>query len=358
MKSKSKKRKWLLPGIVLLALYSFAPAPTPLENVGNVILRFSYGGQATQDDGIDVIMHFDTSPRSARAKLSVTKVQGDGIDVILNQVQDDVITGTVSDSGGPIPGVAVSIKGKNVSTVTDENGVYSIEATIGDILVFNYPGYETVEITIEGQTLIDVELFMAVALEEAVINAGYYTVKDKERTGSTSRVTAEEIENQPVGNVLSAIQGRMTGVSITQNSGVPGSGYEIQIRGVNSLRRQGNYPLYIIDGVPINSRIAASLSGSIIPYGEVNPLNILNPNDIESIEILKDADATAIYGSRGANGVVVITTQEGKAGKTSISFNSTVMFSDPARKMDMLTTEEYLHMRRLAFENDGITELP
>src|SRR5690606_15456469 len=181
MKSKSKKRKWLLPGIVLLALYSFAPAPTPLENVGNVVPRSSYGGQAIQDDGIDVI---------------------------LNQVQDDVITGTVSDSGGPIPGVAVSIKGKNVSTVTDENGVYSIEATIGDILVFNYPGYETVEITIEGQTLIDVELFMAVALEEAVINAGYYTVKDKERTGSISRVTAEEIENQPVGNVLSAIQGR------------------------------------------------------------------------------------------------------------------------------------------------------
>src|SRR5690606_31763039 len=138
MKSKSKKRKWLLPGIVLLALYSFAPAPTPLENVGNVVPRSSYGGQAIQDDGIDVIMHFDTSPRSARAKLSVTKVQGDGIDVILTQVQDDVITGTVSDSGGPIPGVAVSIKGKKVSKVTGEDGDYSIDAAISDISVFNF----------------------------------------------------------------------------------------------------------------------------------------------------------------------------------------------------------------------------
>lgn len=269
------------------------------------------------------------------------------------------ITGIVSDAGGPIPGVIVQVKGSGISTITDELGYYSIQATPGDILVFTYPGYETMEIIVGDELILDVEIFESIThLEEAVINAGYYTVKDKERTGSISRVTAEEIENQPVGNVLAAVQGRMAGVNITQSSGIPGSGFEVQIRGVNSLRRDGNYPLYIVDGVPLVINRSSTLSGAIIPYADINPLNSINPRDIQSIEILKDADATAIYGSRGANGVILITTKKGQKGQTNIHFNSSYSVSKVARKMEMMNAQQYLNMRQQAFANSGITEYP
>lgn len=195
-------------------------------------------------------------------------------------------------------------------------------------------------------------------IKEIVINAGYYAVKDKERTGSISKVTAKDIENQPVTNVLSTIQGRMAGVSITQNSGVPGGGFDIQIRGKNSLRTAGNAPLYIIDGVPMGSEMTSPYSGVVLPGASINPLSSINPNDIESLEILKDADATAIYGSRGANGVVLITTKKGKSGKLGLSFNTAYALSQVASKMKMLSTQQYLDMRRQAFANDGITNYP
>jgi TonB-linked SusC/RagA family outer membrane protein len=195
-------------------------------------------------------------------------------------------------------------------------------------------------------------------IEEITLNAGYYSVKDKERTGSIAKVTAKDIENQPVTNVLSTVQGRMAGVSIMQNSGVPGGGFDIQIRGKNSLRTTGNAPLYIIDGVPIGSEMTSPYSGVILPGASMNPLNSINPNDIESLEILKDADATAIYGSRGANGVVLVTTKKSKAGKLGLSFNTTYGLSQVASKMKMMDTGQYLNMRTQAFANDGITAYP
>ncbi|UKB78591.1 SusC/RagA family TonB-linked outer membrane protein [Chryseobacterium sp. MEBOG07] len=195
-------------------------------------------------------------------------------------------------------------------------------------------------------------------IKEIVINAGYYAVKDKERTGSISKVTAKDIENQPVTNVLSTMQGRMAGVSITQNSGVPGGGFDIQIRGKNSLRTAGNAPLYIIDGVPMGSEMTSPYSGVVLPGASINPLNSINPNDIESLEILKDADATAIYGSRGANGVVLVTTKKGKSGKLGLRFTTTYGLSQVASKMKMMGTQQYLDMRKQAFANDGITNYP
>lgn len=195
-------------------------------------------------------------------------------------------------------------------------------------------------------------------IEEITLNAGYYAVKDKERTGSISKVTAKDIENQPVTNVLSTLQGRMAGVNITQNSGVPGGGFDIQIRGKNSLRTAGNAPLYIIDGVPMGSEMTSPYSGVVLPGASINPLNSINPNDIESLEILKDADATAIYGSRGANGVVLITTKKGKSGKLVLHFTSTYGLSKVASKMKMMNTPQYLDMRKQAFANDNITNYP
>lgn len=270
-----------------------------------------------------------------------------------------LITGQVYDSAGAIMDASVSVLASDVVVYTSEDGSYSISASASDVLVFAYPGYASVEVLVGSQLVIDVELVGAsVALEEAVINAGYYTVKDRERTGSISRVVASDIENQPVGNVLSAVQGRMAGVQIVQNSGVPGGGFQVQIRGINSLRLDGNLPLYIIDGVLISPSSPSDLSGTILPYNEINPLNALNPNDIESIEVLKDADATSIYGSRGANGVILVTTKKGKYKKTSFSLNTNYGVSRVINKLKMMNTAQYLGMRMAAFSNDGITELP
>jgi TonB-dependent SusC/RagA subfamily outer membrane receptor len=191
-----------------------------------------------------------------------------------------------------------------------------------------------------------------------VLNAGYYQVKERESTGSIAKVTSKDIENQPVNNVLSAVQGRMPGVNIVQNSGTSGGGFEIQIRGRNSLRRAGNNPLYIVDGVPMISESPSNLSGTILPSSSINPLNTINPNEIESIEVLKDADATAIYGSRGSNGVVLITTKKALAGKLSVHFNQSYDISEPASKMKMMNTEQYLSMRKQAFVNSGISTYP
>jgi TonB-linked SusC/RagA family outer membrane protein len=195
-------------------------------------------------------------------------------------------------------------------------------------------------------------------IEEITLNAGYYSVKEKERTGSIAKVTVKDIENQPVNNVLSTVQGRMAGVSIIQNSGVPGGGFDIQIRGRNSLRTAGNAPLYIIDGVPMGNEMTSPYSGVILPGASINPLNSINPNDIESLEVLKDADATAIYGSRGANGVVLVTTKKGKSGKLALSLNTSYGLCSIISRMKMMNTGQYLNMRRQAFANDGITTYP
>ncbi|MFS4474159.1 SusC/RagA family TonB-linked outer membrane protein [Chryseobacterium sp. T20] len=204
------------------------------------------------------------------------------------------------------------------------------------------------------------------SIEEVILNAGYYNVKDKERTGSISKVAAKEIENQPVNNVFSSIQGRMAGVNIVQNSGVPGGGFEIQIRGQNSLRTgsftdpSGNVPLYVVDGIPFSDILSqkSQISSTIFPAGSINPLNSINPNDIESIEVLKDADATAIYGSRGANGVVLITTKKGKKGKVSLNFSTNYGISEALSNLKLMNKDQYIQMRRDAYINDKITNYP
>ncbi|WON94368.1 SusC/RagA family TonB-linked outer membrane protein [Sphingobacterium sp. UGAL515B_05] len=196
-------------------------------------------------------------------------------------------------------------------------------------------------------------------IDEVILNAGYYKVSKKEQTGSIAKVSAKEIENQPISNVLAAAQGRMAGVSIVQSSGVPGSGFQVQIRGKNSLRSDGNNPLYIVDGVPIGNEVKTfGFTSAILPMSSISPLNSINPNDIESIEVLKDADATAIYGSRGANGVILVTTKKGKSGRLSVSLTSSYALSNVMSRLKMMNTEQYLSMRRQAFFNSGISTYP
>ncbi|MBC9797032.1 SusC/RagA family TonB-linked outer membrane protein [Sinomicrobium weinanense] len=267
------------------------------------------------------------------------------------------VSGTVMDESGlPLPGVNIVIKDRGAGTMSDENGKYTIAVQDTDILIFSFVGFKTEEIPVKGQTSINVQLEEDVTtLNEVTVNAGYYTVRERERTGNISRVTSEELELQPVVNPLQALQGRMPGVSITQNSNIPGASGTIRIRGRNSLRSEGNLPLYIIDGVPVNSSPITS-SGGLLSISEgIYPLNTLNLSNIESIEVLKDADATAIYGSRGANGVILITTKKGREGKTDFNLG---MYSGAGRiskKLKLLNTPQYLEMRREAFINSGET---
>lgn len=329
--------------------------------------------------------------------------------------QTQVISGTVTAGNKPLSGVIVSDKNSNQTTLTNSKGVFMLTLKLSDahnnkqksVLLFKHPQYKERAIPVIlnekarnigsaglGQMVIDIDLLRddvygdqggkyadsdaganananangginsnnqdtkIKGIEEVIINAGYYKVKDKERTGSIAKVSAKDIENQSVTNVLSAAQGRMAGVSITQNSGVPGGGFDIQIRGKNSLRREGNEPLYIIDGVPLSAETPSLYAVTILPSASINPLNAINPNDIESFEILKDADATAIYGSRGANGVIIVTTKKGRKGRTELKLNTAYSLSRVVNHMEMMNTEQYLNMRRQGYANDGVTTIP
>ncbi|MDQ0477465.1 SusC/RagA family TonB-linked outer membrane protein [Chryseobacterium sp. MDT2-18] len=282
------------------------------------------------------------------------------------QAQTRTISGTVTSSNQPLSGVFISQKGSNQVTTTNEKGTYRLEVTAENpILLFRHPEYSEQQITVSNQSVININLEPKVkGIEEVILNAGYYKVKDKERTGSIAKVSAKDIENQPVTNVLSALQGRMAGVSITQNSGTPGGGFDVQIRGRNSLRNvmnsltDGNVPLYIIDGVPAAGGLVSTLSAGALPLQQINPLNSINPNDIESIEVLKDADATSIYGSRGGNGVILITTKKGKAVPVHLTLNTSQSFSQVGSHLRMMNSGEYTAMRRQAYSNVAAGEYP
>ncbi len=271
------------------------------------------------------------------------------------------VSGTVTDtSGNPLVGVNLVVESKNIGTISDMDGSFTIKADPTDVLVFSMVGFKTLSVPIGGREEVFVSMEENVTvLGEVVLNAGYYTVSERERTGSIEKVTAVEIEKQPISNPLAALQGRVAGVEIQQTSGFSGSNFNIQIRGRNSIRSQANAPLYIVDGVPFS---ASSLGGSIasvaLPGTGISPLNDLSPNDIESIEILKDADATAIYGSRGANGVVLITTKKGRSSETTLELNVSTGLGRVVNTMDLMGTSDYLVMRREAYANDGVTEYP
>jgi TonB-linked SusC/RagA family outer membrane protein len=274
--------------------------------------------------------------------------------------QQTQITGTITVDGMPMTGVSITVVGKQATAVSGEDGRFVISAEPTDTLIFAFVGFRTVTEPLNGRTSLSISLQEdTTALQEVTVNAGYYSVKEKERTGSIAKIKAADIEKQPVSNPLAAIQGRMSGVNITQSTGTPGGGFSIEVRGLNSLRGQGNDPLYIIDGIPYASQSlgSSSLTNGVLP-GLPSPLNSINPSDIESIEVLKDADATAIYGSRGANGVVLITTKKGKAGTTKFNVQASTTVGNAVSKLKVLNTQQYLAMRREAFANDGITEYP
>lgn len=255
------------------------------------------------------------------------------------------VSGTVSDANGPLPGASVLVKGTTNGTQTDFDGNYTLDG-IDDTatLVFSYIGYRTVEMPVNGRSTINVTLQEdAQALDEVVI-IGYGQTTVKDATGAVAAVTSEDFNGGIIASPEQLIQGKTAGVQITQASGEPGAGVNLRIRGSNSIRSNNN-PLFVVDGIPLSGESTTPSGGDVINGSNAtrNPLNFINPNDIESMSILKDASATAIYGSRGANGVVIITTKSGRAGQGGVwEFNSNLSISSPANEYDLFDRDEFL----------------
>lgn len=250
------------------------------------------------------------------------------------------ISGKVTDlsDGSPLPGVNIVVKGTSIGTVTDIEGNYRI-STPDDakILVFSSVGYETEEVAIGNTTVIDVALSPDIQSLSEVVVVGYGTQKKADITGAIATMEAEGIEERPLARVDQALVGQMAGVRVQQTSGVPGKGFRIQVRGTGSITAN-NEPLYVIDGFPLEVSPQNASGG----FSTGNPLDNINPNDIASIQVLKDASAAAIYGSRAANGVVIITTKSGQAGKARINFNVYTGWNETAKKLDVLNADEWV----------------
>ncbi|MDO5970728.1 TonB-dependent receptor [Flavivirga aquimarina] len=253
------------------------------------------------------------------------------------------VSGVVTDGQNiPIPGVNVIIKGSSTGAATDFDGHYSINANSGDILVFSYLGFQTLEATYTGQSSLDVQLQEDTSQLEEVVVIGYGGVKSKDLTGSVKVIGPKDFNKGISNSPGQLLQGKMAGVNVTTGSGEPGSAVDINIRGVNSIGSSSN-PLFVVDGVPLDggSSNDNGLTGVGGTSRSKSPLNFLNPQDIESITVLKDASATAIYGTRGSNGVVLIQTKKGKVGKTRVTFGASTGFSTVARDVDVLSASEY-----------------
>ncbi len=267
-----------------------------------------------------------------------------------------------NEKGEAVAGVSISIKGGKTIGVTNDNGEFTLTNVADNaILVFSAINTETLEIKLNGRSEINLGLKSKVSVLDEVQMIAYGTTNRRIGTGDISTVKADDIAKQPVSNPLLALQGRIPGMEIIQSTGLPGSGVTVKIRGQNSIQN-GNDPLYIIDGVPYFSQNVVTGLDRILGLSGTNasgsPLSNINPSDIESIDVLKDADATAIYGSRGANGVVLITTKKGKAGQMKVDVNMETGWGKVAKELGLLNTRQYLDMRYEALKNDGITTIP
>lgn len=254
------------------------------------------------------------------------------------------VSGKITDSstGESIPGANVLEKGTSNGTVTDIDGNYSLSVKSGATLVVSFIGYATQEVAVGSRAVVDVSMQIDVTELSEVVVIGYGQTTVKDATGAVAAVTSEDFNGGVISSPEQLIQGKTAGVQITTTSGSPGAGVQLRIRGTSSIRSNNN-PLFVVDGVPLSGGTQpASADVGFGTQADTNPLNFINPNDIESISILKDASATAIYGSRGANGVVIITTKSGKGNRGTFDFASSVSIAKPANEYDLLNRDEFL----------------
>ncbi|OBQ52185.1 TonB-dependent receptor [Tamlana sp. s12] len=245
----------------------------------------------------------------------------------------NTVSGMVTEDGTDIPiaGVNIIVKGTTTGTVTDFDGNFSVSVNTGETLIFSFIGYQTQELKYTGQPTLNISLTEDASLLDEVVVIGYGAVKKEDVTGAADLVTTKDFNQGPIVNAPQLIQGKVAGVSVTSSSGAPGDGQEIRIRGNSSLSLSNN-PLIVLDGIPLDQ-------GGI--GGSRNPLNMVNPNDIESMTVLKDASATSIYGSRAANGVIIVTTKKGKSSDFKFNFNTLTSIGTPIEKVDVLNAEEF-----------------
>lgn len=266
------------------------------------------------------------------------------------QPQKKDIVGKVSDSKGePIPGATVLVKGTTVGITTDFDGKFKLSIPAdAKTLVFSFVGMKTQEVAIAGKTNFTIALEdETIALDE-IVAVGYGVQRKSDLTGASSRVSEKDMNKSIASSPVEMVQGRVPGVNVTQNNGEPGGGMTVRVRGSNSIR-SGQEPLYVVDGIPLDNTNLTPMGGTAAGYGSggnKNPLGFINPEDIETIDILKDASSTAIYGARGANGVVLITTKKGKKGEGIITFDSYMGVSNIREKMNILSTSQFRNYTR------------
>lgn len=267
--------------------------------------------------------------------------------VHFTSAQEKVVSGTVSDeNGSPLPGVNVVERGTTNGTQTDFDGRYTISVGTGQTLVFSYLGYKDIVVAVGAQNTINLQMEEdAQALEEVVV-IGYGVQRRAEITGSIASVSGDDIQGLVTPSFESQLAGRAAGVQITSNTGIIGETPRIRIRGLGSIG-SGTYPLVVVDGIPV-------ITGDVGGYASANGLGDLNPNDIESFEILKDGAATAIYGSRAANGVILITTKKGKKGTAQVTYNVVTGFASPIKTFDLLNTAQFLEIANEKRTNRGL----
>ncbi|MBB4804457.1 TonB-linked SusC/RagA family outer membrane protein [Flavobacterium nitrogenifigens] len=261
--------------------------------------------------------------------------------------QERTVTGKVSDKTGVIPGVNVLVKGSKTSTQTDFDGSYSIKAKTGDVLIFSYVGMNNKNVTVGTSNTISVELESEAQLMNEVVVVGYGVQKRKEVTGSISKIAGKDIANLVTPSFEGVLAGRATGVQVLTNTGLLGAAPKIRIRGIGSISGSTE-PLIVVDGIPI-------FSGDIGGVSATNGLADINPEDIESFDVLKDGAATAIYGSRAANGVILITTKSGKKGTLKVSYSSVFGVASAAKTYDLLQTPDFLVISNEKRTNAGQT---
>lgn len=292
----------------------------------------------------------------------ISRVKQSFIQDILSPFKVIDVSGRVTDEKGqPLAGANVMVKGRNLAVKTDADGNFTLIGLAPNaVVIVSYVGYKVLEIKVSGSPLNIVMEADETALQEVRINKGYYSTTEKLNTGSSVQISAAQLERQPISNPIQALQGLVPGMQIRQSSGMAGAATTVLIRGRNSIN-SGLIPLYVIDGIPYNGvpvdqqvGTGATILGGQ-PNGSTDPLSNINPNDIETITVLKDADATAIYGSRGANGVVLITTKRAGKGRPTLSLNYTTGLSEVVNQRGLLSSEDYLALRRRAFVNDNRT---
>ncbi|HEX9151916.1 MAG TPA: carboxypeptidase-like regulatory domain-containing protein, partial [Flavobacterium sp.] len=253
------------------------------------------------------------------------------------------VSGTVSDASGPLPGASVLVKGTTNGAQTDLDGKFTIK-NVGSnaVLVFSYIGLKSQEVNVAGKSSVTVILKEDSAELKEVVVIGYGSVKKKDATGAVDQIGAKDFDNVSSPSPAQLLRGKVAGVQVTQSSGEPGAGVAIRVRG-NSSIRSGNGPLVVIDGVPLDGGNVSGGGDDLLGTSSSrNPLNFVNQNDIESISVLKDASSTAIYGSRGANGVIVITTKKGKSKEPQLTYSTSVQFSKMSGKFGVMSADEFV----------------